>query len=147
MWPSGARRAVVWVCVVTLLGTGCGTVRDFFGQPEVFDTGIEPLTLELDAPAYSAAVRSGLLVRNGEERVVLRRASTAAWFPDGRVLAGTRRVPQEIVEIDPATGEIVGEYGMPEGYGPGPPPTNPTTRTDSSWCGSAATRRPSCPAC
>ena len=103
MRASGARRAVVWACAVTLLGTGCGTVRDFFGQPEVFDTGIEPLTLELDGPAYTAAVRGGLLVRDGEESVVLRRASTAAWLPDGRVLAGTHRRAQV---VDPATGPV-----------------------------------------
>lgn len=103
MRVTGARRLVALACVVVLVGAGCGTVRDFFGQPEVFDSGIEPLTLDLDGPAYTAAVRGGLLVRNGEAGLVLPRASSAAWLPDGRVLASTG---QRFQVVDPATGPV-----------------------------------------
>lgn len=103
MRHNGARRLVALACGVVLLATGCGTIRDFFGQPEVFDTGIEPLPLELDGPAYTAAVRGGLLVRDGDDQVVLPDASAAAWLPDGRVLAITGRRAQV---VDPAIGPV-----------------------------------------
>jgi hypothetical protein len=88
---------------VALVGTGCGTIRDFFDQPEVFDTGIEPLPLELEGPAYTAAVPGGLLVRDGDDQVVLPDASSSAWLPDGRVLAIIGRRAQV---VDPANGPV-----------------------------------------
>ena len=59
---------VVLACVIALLGSGCGTVRDFLGQPEVFDSAIEPLTLQHDVPAYTAAVRGSGGVRREATR-------------------------------------------------------------------------------
>lgn len=103
MRHSGGRRLAALAWPVALVGTGCGTIRDFFSEPAVFDTGIEPLTLELGGPAYTAAVRGGLLVRDGDEHVVLPRASSAAWLPDGRVLAFTGRRTQV---VDPGSGPV-----------------------------------------
>lgn len=104
MHRHGGRRTVALTCVA-VLASGCGTIRDFFGEPEVFDSGIEPLTLELEGPAYTAAVRGGLLVRNGDAHLVLPRADSATWLPDGRVMVvdGT-----QVRVVDPATGSTGG---------------------------------------
>lgn len=99
----GARRPALLACVLVLATTGCGTVRDFFDERPVFESAVEPVELEITAPAYTAAVRGGLLVRNGDERVVLPRASSATWLPDGRALASSYG---RVRVVDPGEGLV-----------------------------------------
>lgn len=103
MRAAGARRAVVLVSALALVTSGCQTVRDFFGEPAVFESTVEPVELEIAAPAYSGAVPGGLLVRNGDEQVVLPDGREAFWLPDGRALAAASRGLQV---VDPGQGLV-----------------------------------------
>lgn len=110
---SGGRRIVAAVCVV-ITTAGCGTIRDFLDEPTVFDSPIEPLTVELEGPAYTAAVRGGLLVRHGEASTVVPWASSADWLPDGRVLASSGRTVRVVHPASGPVGPTVRTYNTPE---------------------------------
>lgn len=105
--PSRARRSTAAACALAVgsaLLAGCGTVRDFFGDPAVFESTVEPVTLDVTAPAYAAAVPGGLLVRHGDDEVVLPSAAgDAAWLPGGRVLLSTFGL---VRVVDPETGPV-----------------------------------------
>jgi hypothetical protein len=60
-------------------------------EGSVADTGIEPVPLEFEAPAYSAAGPEGLLERSGDDEVVLPRGSGGRWAAGRRC---TRRLRQ-----------------------------------------------------
>jgi len=75
-------------------------------EGSVADTGIEPVPLEFEAPAYSAASPEGLLVRSGDDEVVLPRGSSGRWLPDGAALVGFGNTRIELQVVAPATGPV-----------------------------------------
>ena len=82
-----------------------------------------------DGSAYTEGGDYGVLRIAGDElsNVLVNAGIVSLWLtPDGAALLAVRQVdgqdcggclvPQEVVELDPATGDVVGEYGMPDDY-------------------------------
>ncbi len=104
MHVRGLGRRTSIACCLLLLTTGCSTVADFFGDEAVLDTGIEPVPLAFDGPAYAALRGDILLVRNGTDRQRLPGARALDWLPDGRLLVNVSARRARMQVVDPATG-------------------------------------------
>lgn len=105
----------------TALASACLTLTScaVLGDDGVADTGIDPVPLQLTAPAYAVALPEGLLVRSGEDQQVVRRAGSAQWLPNGTALIGGPELSVSLHVIDPATGRLGGTARAPSNGVPG----------------------------
>ncbi|WP_109509014.1 hypothetical protein [Nocardioides speluncae] len=98
-------RPFIPLSIATAVGLallGCSASGS--GEDGVFETGVEPVPLDIEAPTYAVATPRGLTVRAGQHQRFVPNAVDAAWLPNGTAL-----VRRDGVRLyDPATGRLAG---------------------------------------